>query len=83
MISKTFLDNSDSAIVSVLSHSWGPSILVLNVNVEDLANLDKINPKNTNTQSSTTKRRIILMMTLSSRLPQDFPLIPGRGKVLT
>ena len=29
VISKTFLDNSDSAIVSVLSHSWGPSVLLL------------------------------------------------------
>ena len=28
MISKTFLDNLDSAIVSVLSHSWPPSVLV-------------------------------------------------------
>ena len=29
VISKTFLDNSDSAIVSVLSHSWPPSVLLL------------------------------------------------------
>ena len=27
MISKTFLDNSDSATVLVLSHSWGSSVL--------------------------------------------------------
>ena len=27
VISKTFLDYSDSATVSVLSHSWGPSAL--------------------------------------------------------
>ena len=28
VISKTFLDNSDRATVSVLSHSWGPSVLI-------------------------------------------------------